>query len=130
MMRLIRNSKAFTLVEILIVVAILGLLAAIAIPNLIKAREGSAETACKMNRAVIKDAIRIWATKENKSIDALQAKFNGKTVKDVSGDGVEIYFDPDDAVCPSDDTQAYTSTVDANGLITIYCPTHAAAPAE
>ncbi len=126
MMRLIRNSKAFTLVEILIVVAILGLLAAIAIPNLIKAREGSAETACKMNRAVIADAIRIWATKENETIAAMQAKFGAdpatKDISTLSGDSIEIYFDPKAAVCPSDNTQHYTSTVDANGKITVTCP--------
>ncbi len=128
MMRLIRNNKAFTLVEILIVVAILGLLAAIAIPNLIKAREGSAATACKMNRAVIADAIRIWATKEEETIASMQAKFGvaplTKTVNALSGDSIEVYFDPADAVCPSDNTQNYTSTVDANGLVTITCPTH------
>ena len=127
MMRLMRNSKAFTLVEILIVVAILGLLAAIAIPNLIKAREGSAATACKMNRAVIADAIRIWATKEDKTIAEMQTKFGtaaaAKTINTLSGDSIEIYFNPADAVCPSTGT-AYTSAVDANGLITIACSDH------
>ncbi|MDP8263166.1 MAG: type II secretion system protein [Candidatus Ancaeobacter aquaticus] len=56
MFRRLRKSKGFTLVEIMIVVAIIGLLAAIAIPNLIKARTMARTNACLNNLRLIEHA--------------------------------------------------------------------------
>ena len=55
-----RNS-GFTLVEIMIVVAIIGLLASIAIPNFVKARTTAYEKACISNLRAIDGAINQWA---------------------------------------------------------------------
>jgi prepilin-type N-terminal cleavage/methylation domain-containing protein len=44
-----RLNKGFTLIEIMIVVAIIGLLAAIAVPNFVKARTQSQTNACINN---------------------------------------------------------------------------------
>ncbi len=44
-----KTNKGFTLIEIMIVVAIIGLLAAIAIPNFVKARTQSQTNACINN---------------------------------------------------------------------------------
>ena len=51
------NKKGFTLVEIMIVVLIIGLLAAIAIPNFIKARKTTQMNACIDNLRSIEGAI-------------------------------------------------------------------------
>ena len=66
-MRIKTNRKSgFTLVEIMIVVAIIGLLAAIAIPNFVKARGTAQKNACINNLRQIDGAKEQWALENKK----------------------------------------------------------------
>ena len=64
-MKINTKKAGFTLVEIMIVVAIIGLLAAIAIPNFVKARTTSQANACINNLRQMDGAAQTYAL-ENK----------------------------------------------------------------
>jgi prepilin-type N-terminal cleavage/methylation domain-containing protein len=58
----------FTLVEIMIVMAIIGLLCAIVIPNYVKARANSQANACINNLRQIDGAMQQFAIEKNKRV--------------------------------------------------------------
>jgi len=68
-MKNVKNLRkaGFTLVEIMIVVAIIGLLAAIAIPNFIKARATSQANACINNLRQIDGGEQQWALENHQT---------------------------------------------------------------
>lgn len=90
------NRKGFTLVEIMIVVAIIGLLAAIAIPNFVKARETAQANACINNMRQIESAKEQWALEK------------GKTTGDAIVDAeVAAYIKGGMPTCPGGGTYTY-----------------------
>ena len=64
------KKSGFTLVEIMIVVAIIGLLAAIAIPNFVRARTTSQANACINNLRQMDGAVQQYALEQKLSSTA------------------------------------------------------------
>ena len=79
------RKAGFTLIEIMIVVAIIGLLGAIAIPNFVKARTTSQLDACLNNLRQIDGAAQTYALEFNKqpgdsyTMDQIQIYLNRGT---------------------------------------------------
>ena len=68
MKKFLKNARhGFTLVEIMIVVLIIGILLAIAVPNFIRARESSRAKSCISNLKQIDSAKEQWAMDNKKT---------------------------------------------------------------
>jgi prepilin-type N-terminal cleavage/methylation domain-containing protein len=111
-MKMKTSRKAgFTLVEIMIVVAIIGLLAAIAIPNFVKARSTSQMNACINNLRQIDSAKQQWALEKGKTTtdtpaDTDLAAYVGRA-------GTVAAFDTS-VVCPVDPAKTFATSYTIN----------------
>jgi prepilin-type N-terminal cleavage/methylation domain-containing protein len=114
------SAKAgFTLVEIMIVVGIIGLLAAIAIPNFLRASMRSKANACINNLRQIDAAVQQWALESGA---AATANVNSANIAPYLGRGAAGKMINVDLRCPSGGT--YTIT-DVSTLPSCDQPNHA-----
>jgi prepilin-type N-terminal cleavage/methylation domain-containing protein len=99
------RKSGFTLVEIMIVVAIIGLLAAIAIPNFVHARTTAQMNACINNLRQIDAAIQQYALENNLGATA---PVTAPNITVYLGRGVAGGLQ--NVVCPADPLKAFGSS--------------------
>ena len=104
MQKQLRRKGAFTLVEILAVVVILGILAAVVVPRVLGSATAAKANACLQNKAVINTAVEKWYFEKGTwPLDALT---------DIGADA--DYFPDGIPVCPVDDTAYALDAVSGN----------------
>jgi len=106
-----KNESGFTLVEIMIVVAIIGLLASIAIPNFVRARTTAQANACINNLRIIDSAKAQWALESHKTNTDTPA---GTDIQPYMGRGSAGELPS----CPNDGTQTFATSYTANNVAT------------
>ena len=93
--------KGFTLVELMIVVLILGALAAISIPRIMGGAQTAKENACSTNIDVLNSQIELYYANEGSWPTALG---------DLTSDPNNNYFPDGLPTCPFEDPYSYNTT--------------------
>ena len=110
-----RKRSGFTLIELMIVIAIIAILAAILVPNFVRARAQGHVTACKSNLKNIGTALEMYATDN-------QGRYPSPLGKLTSGSmGGYLKQIP---TCPAASSDTYTASYKSTtnpDIFTVYC---------
>lgn len=84
MRKIMNNKKGFSLVELMIVVVVMGILVAVAVPLYDAVTDNAKAKTCGSNQRIIRGAISNWILSDsNHTVDTLfktsEKQFNGKT---------------------------------------------------
>lgn len=104
-----RRSEAFTLIEIMIAVTIIGMLAAISIPAFARARKTSQRSACISNLRQLSGAKQQWAIENFEPVTAAPTPVE-----------LDPYIKGGTAAvtCPADSTKSFATSYGINDVAT------------
>ena len=125
MKRFVTNRRGFTLVEIMIVVAIIALLASIAVPGFLRARKRSQATRILNDLRLIDGAVDQYAIETNKMTGATvntadwtnymkKSSVLWNTAKDILGNPYGVQTVDSMPKCPASSWNALSDIADTN----------------
>jgi len=121
MSRKLTRSTGFTLVEVMIVVSIIGLIASIAVPGMIRARARAQENTCMDNLRLLDGAKQQWALETKAASTATPTALQIEPYVGRAAGKLPL--------CPADATQTFATSYTLNDMSTaptcLIIPTHA-----
>jgi prepilin-type N-terminal cleavage/methylation domain-containing protein len=96
-----RGNRAFTLIELVLVIVILGLIAAVAITRIAASASDAKKNTCATNTVLINRLIEYWAVENDQEYLHDQGKFQTFLLDNVA------YFPDGPPVCPYGDAYKY-----------------------
>lgn len=96
-----RCSRAFTIIELVLVIVTLGLIAAITIPRIAASASDAKKNTCATNIALINRLIEYWAVDNDQEYLRNQGKFRTLLLNNAD------YFPDGPPVCPYGDAYKY-----------------------
>ena len=112
------NNKGFTLIELMIVVVIIGILAAIAVPNFIAMQARAKEASVKSNCHTVQLAAEDFAVQNNGVYAALVANFSN-ALPDTDGDGTGDLLNNPFTNVQTEPTDGAAAAAGATGYVVI-----------